>query len=76
MQNSATSVRVSRRTRDAVRALAEADGVTLDEEIERLARSERQRRIGEALADESTTSPDDQAWLDLGAHAVASDAGW
>jgi hypothetical protein len=72
MQN-ATSVRVAAATRDAVRALAEQDGLTLDEEIARLARVERPRRMGQALAE--TTSPDDDRWLDAVADSVNRHAG-
>jgi hypothetical protein len=60
----ATTVRVSTQTRDALRALADHDGVTLDEEIQRLARSERQRRMGRSLAVTALTD-DDRAWLDV-----------
>lgn len=63
-----TSMRVAVATRDAVRALAEHDGVTLDEEIGRLARAERQRRMGQALAAEIST--DDEQWLDAVADTV------
>ena len=72
MQDS-TTVRVSSSTRDAVRLLATDDGLSMDEEIQRLARAERQRRIGTALA----TNPlddDDQAWLDVSADTVRLDA--
>jgi aldose 1-epimerase len=70
---SSTSVRVCVGTRDAIRALAVADGVTLDEEISRLARAERQRRIGEALSVDRLDEHD-RAWLDLGSHAVAHES--
>lgn len=69
----ATSVRVTRETRDAVRALALDDGVTLDEEIQRLARAERQRRMGAALAATPPTD-DEQAWLDRAVDGIADDA--
>lgn len=68
-----TTVRVSGRTRDAVRSLALADGITLDAEIEQLARAERQRRYGLALA-EAPLDEESEAWLDLGAETVADDA--
>lgn len=64
-----TSVRVSTRTRDAVRRLADADDVTLDEEIARLARSERQRRMGLELS-QVEPNDEDQAWIDAGLDAV------
>jgi hypothetical protein len=68
-----TTVRVSPGTRDGLRGLAQADDVTLDEEIARLVRAERQRRIGAALSSTDLSS-DDEAWLRLGAGAVADDA--
>lgn len=64
-----TTVRVAESTRDAVRELADADGLTMDEMIHRLARSERQRRMGEALA-RIEYSVEDECWLD-----VASEVG-
>ncbi len=70
MQNS-TTIRVSRETRDLLHELAASDGVTLDDEIRRLARVERQRRIGAALATIELTS-DDHTWLDLGANEVST----
>jgi hypothetical protein len=60
-----TTVRVSRDTRNTLRDLADVDGVTLDEEIARLVRAERQRRIGRALAEHPPTD-EEQAWLELG----------
>lgn len=71
MQES-TTVRVARVTRDGLRALADADGVSLDEETARLVRAERQRRIGLALAEHEPTEADRQ-WLDLA--ASQADAG-
>lgn len=72
MQDS-TTVRVSLGTRDAVRNLAKDDGLTLDEEIKLLARAERQRRIGRALA--AVAHDDDSSgWLDLGADTVSTNA--
>ena len=68
-----TSVRVAAATRDAVRALADHDGLTLDEEIARLARAERQRRMGQALAAE--IAADDEQWLDAVADSVNQHAG-
>ena len=57
-----TTIRVYSTTRDAVRRLADEDGLTLDEEIRQLTKRERQRRMGAALAGE--LSRDDQRWLD------------
>ena len=69
-----TTVRLSRSTRDNLRHLADVDGVTLDDEIIRLMRAERQRRIGQAL---SASEPDaeEQTWIEMGAEAVRNNAG-
>lgn len=72
MQES-TTVRVMRGTRDAVRELAAKDGVTLDVEIQRLVRAERQRRIGSALA-AAEFDEADQAWIEVGVTSVSDDA--
>lgn len=68
-----TTIRVSTATRDALRGLAESDGLTLDEELGRLARAERQRRMGVALAHEM--SDEDRAWIESGLSAVRDHAG-
>ena len=69
-----TTVRLSRSTRDDLRHLADDDGVTLDDEIIRLVRAERQRRIGQAL---SASEPDteEQTWIAMGVEAVRNNAG-
>jgi predicted transcriptional regulator len=72
MRNS-TTIRVSPTTRDALRDLAAVDGVTLDEELTQLLRSERQRRMGRALADEPSEA--DRAWLESGIATVRDHAG-
>ena len=68
-----TSIRVSRSTRDELRELADRDGLSLDEEIRALTRAERQRRMGQELADltfdEATTR-----WLEAAAETIATDA--
>lgn len=69
MRDSTTTVRISTRTRDGLKRLAERDGVTLDEAIARLVRAERQRRMGEALA--AGLTDDDEAWIDAGLRTVA-----
>ncbi|MEQ1698477.1 MAG: hypothetical protein ABMA25_00110 [Ilumatobacteraceae bacterium] len=48
---STTTVAVSPATRDALRALAEEGGDTMDSLIRRLLRDERARRMGAALAE-------------------------
>ncbi|MHB8663394.1 MAG: hypothetical protein ACYDH6_11985 [Acidimicrobiales bacterium] len=73
MQDS-TTVRLARGTRDNLRHLAADDGVTLDEEIARLVRAERQRRIGHSLA-ATELDVEERAWLEMGAEAVRDDAG-
>jgi hypothetical protein len=45
-----TNIKVSAATRDELKAFAERDGLTLDEALGRLLKSERQRRIGADLA--------------------------
>lgn len=69
----ATTVRVSRRTRDALRDLAQRDGTTLDQVIERLVRTERQRQLGVALAGD-VLDDGDRAWIDVGLSSVGPDA--
>jgi hypothetical protein len=68
-----TTIRVSPATRDALRALAERDGVTLDEELARLLRAERQRRMGIALAGEPSAG--EREWIDMGVATVRDHAG-
>ena len=68
-----TSIRVATSTRDAVRSLAEDDRVTLDEEIERLTRAERQRRIGISLS--APIPPEHERWLDASSDSVTNHAG-
>jgi len=68
-----TSVRVDRRTRDELRLLADADGVSLDEAVSRLVGAERQRRMGEALSQPITDA--EQEWLDVGLRTVTDASG-
>ena len=68
-----TTIRVAPTTRAALRQLAEADGITADEELVRLLRAERQRRMGVALAARELTG-EDEAWLDASATTVATHA--
>lgn len=63
-------MRVSVTLRDELRALADAEGLTLDQTLERLLQRERQRRMGAALAAQEP-SPEDQRWLDMSAHDAA-----
>jgi hypothetical protein len=68
-----STIRVSRRTHAQLRALADAEHITLDELLTRMARSERQRRIGNSLR--QPLRGDDNAVLDAGAETVTSHAG-
>lgn len=45
-----TTIKVSARTRDALRQLADREGLTLDRQLEQLIQRERRRRIGAQLA--------------------------
>ena len=69
-----TTIRVTTETRDAVKALAEADDRTLDQQIALMARRERQRAMGRALAQAELTEPD-PAVLDGGARTVDAEIG-
>jgi hypothetical protein len=51
-----TTIRVSKAVRDEIGALAAAEHITLDEMLRRLARAERQRRMGAELAAREPTS--------------------
>lgn len=57
-----TTIRVSTETHAELKALADADGISVDAVLKRMARHERQRRIGLEL---STWEPsaEDTAWL-------------
>ena len=65
-----TTIKVSVRTRDALRQLADRDGLTLDAQIEKLIRRERRRIIGAQLAG-APLDDDDAAVLDASASDVA-----
>jgi hypothetical protein len=64
-----TTIRVTPSTRSALRSLADFDGVTLDEELTRLTRAERQRRFGAALAS-SEADDNEQRWLNMSAVTI------
>jgi hypothetical protein len=53
-----TTIKVSTRTRDALRQLADRDGLTLDAQLDLLIRRERRRMIGMQLSSESLSSDD------------------
>ncbi len=68
-----TTIRVTRSTRDALKHLAEDDGLTHDEELARLLRSERQRRMGASLTLQPTT--EGRAWIEAGMSTMGRHAG-
>jgi hypothetical protein len=45
-----TTIRLGKSTHESLKTLANDDGLTLDAEVQRLIRAERQRRMGDALA--------------------------
>ena len=65
-----STIRVSTRTRDALRQLAERDGLTLDAQLDHLIRRERRRIIGGQLAS-APIDLHDRAVLDASATDVA-----
>lgn len=69
-----TTIRVSKAVRDEIGALAAAEHITLDEMLRRLARAERQRRMGAELAAHQSTSTE-QAIIAVGLATVEQHAG-
>lgn len=69
-----TTIKVSVRTRDALRQLADREGLTFDAQIEKLIQRERRRIIGAQLASDPL-SADDQAVLDASASDVVDASG-
>ena len=65
-----TTIKVSVRTRDALRELANREGRTLDSQLEQLIRRERRRTMGRELS-EGGLSDDDRQFLDASASDVA-----
>ncbi len=72
--SSSTSIKVSVRTRDALRQLADREGLTFDAQIEKLVQRERRRIIGAQLAS-ARLNADDQAVLDASASEVVEASG-
>ncbi len=68
-----TTIKVSVRTRDALRQLADREGLTFDGQLEKMIRRERRRIIGAQLAS-APLDADDEAVLHTSASDVA-DAG-
>ena len=69
-----TTIKVSVRTRDALRELAAREGLTFDAQIAKLVRRERRRIIGAQLAS-APLDADDEAVLDASASDVAAASG-
>ena len=65
-----TTIKVSVRTRDALRQLADREGLTLDGQLEKLIRRERRRLLGAQLAS-APLDAEDAAVLDASASDVA-----
>jgi hypothetical protein len=65
-----TTIKVSVQTRDALRQLADREGLTLDAQLEKLIRRERRRIIGAQISGASLDD-DDLAVLDASAGDVA-----
>jgi len=65
-----TTIKVSVRTRDALRQLADREGITLDAQLEQLIRRERRRVLGAQLAG-VPLDVEDVAVLDASASDVA-----
>ncbi|CAB4598552.1 MAG: hypothetical protein ACK5CE_18755 [Actinomycetes bacterium] len=66
-----TTIKVSVRTRDALRQLADRDGLTLDAQLDKLIRRERRRIIGAQLAG-APLDDHDTAVLNASASDVAN----
>lgn len=69
-----TTIRVSKAVRDEIGALAAAEHITLDEMLRRLAKAERQRRMGAELAMHEPTDTE-QAIVAVGLDTVRQHAG-
>ena len=69
-----TTIKVSLRTRDALRQLADREGLTFDAQLERMIRRERRRIIGAQLSG-APLDADDEAVLDASASDVADASG-
>lgn len=72
--NKSTTIKVSVSTRDALRLLADREGLTLDAQLAELVRRERRRTIGGQLASLPLDSEDEMA-LSASAEDVASASG-
>lgn len=70
----ATTIKVSVRTREALRELADREGLTFDAQIAKLVPRERRHTIGAQLAS-APLDADDTAVLDASASDVADASG-
>ncbi len=68
-----TTIKVSVQTRDALRQLADLEGLTLNAQMERMIRQERRRTIGAQLAS-TPLNADEIAILNASAHDVANES--
>ncbi len=69
-----TTIKVSTRTRDALRILADREGRTLDAQIDALIRKERRRIIGRQLGSEALDA-DELLVLNASAEDVSDASG-
>ena len=69
-----TTIKVLVRTRDALRQLAEREGLTLDAQLDRLIRRERRRIIGAQLAS-AQLDAEDRVVLDASASDIGDASG-
>ncbi len=69
-----TTIKVSKRTRDALRELAQREGLTLEQQLEQLLATQRRRLIGSQLASERIDS-DNWQMLEASAADVADASG-
>lgn len=65
-----TTIKVSVQTRDALRLLADREGLTFDAQLKKMIRRERRRILGAQLAS-IRLDADDEAVLDASASDVA-----
>jgi RNase P/RNase MRP subunit p30 len=65
-------MKISTETRDELKSIAERDGITLDAALRKLLRAERQRRMGEELA-QRPKADEDASWV-VGSTAAVSRA--
>ncbi len=69
-----TTIKVSVRTRDALRLLADREGLTYDAQLEKMIRRERRRIMGAQLAS-ALPDVDDKTVLDASADDVVDTSG-